>query len=30
MSMDIHRHNKQLVGKSRGALYDCFTAALED
>ena len=27
--MDIHQHNKQIVGKYRAALYDCHDALLE-
>lgn len=30
MTIDIHRHNKQFVGKFRAALYDCDEAVLND
>ncbi len=30
MAVDIHRHNKQLIGMLRDALYDCDKAVLKD
>ena len=30
MTNDIHRHNKQLIGKFRAALYDCEAALLKN
>lgn len=30
MTVDIHRHNKQLIGKFRAALYDCDASLLKD
>jgi predicted ester cyclase len=30
MTIDIHRHNKQLINKFRAALYDCDASVLKD
>ena len=30
MTIDIHRRNKQLIGKYRSALYDCDISVLEN